>query len=121
MSENYSLDGSECKSSQQSDEMNADINYSENENETAEEVSTESGDDNKSEQSQTDNYTNASSSSSSSSDVVIQQIEQLVTKEKDFMEYNGVIDNISAIQKPATLQRTCCKSPYRNRFRKLGK
>lgn len=112
MSEKISLDGSEGKDSQQSDENNTDNNYSENE---TEDVSTES--DGKSERSHTDYYSN--STNSDIADIAIEKIEHVVTKEKDFMDYTTVIDsNVdvddggggdSAIQKQASLQRTCCK------------
>lgn len=120
MSEKISLDGSEGKDSQQSYENNTDTNYSENE--STEDVSTES--DGKSERSHTDYYSN---STNVSDDITIPKIEHVVTKEKDFMDYNVVIDKNndnndgddggggggdsgdSMLQKRLSLKRTCCK------------
>lgn len=108
MSEKISLDGSEGKDSQQSYENNTDNNYSENE---TEDVSTEC--DGKSERSHTDYYSN-----STNSDAAIQQIDNVVTNEKDFIQYTAVLNgndandvnnDDSGLREPVSLQRNCCK------------
>lgn len=115
MSEKISLDGSEGKDSQQSYEINTDNNYSENE---TEDVSTEC--DGKSDRSHTDYYSN---STNSDDVVVIQQIDNAVTKEKDFMHYTAVLNGDDdddddngdcARRKPAaSVHRNCCKLTVR--------
>lgn len=102
MSENTSMmDDSEGTSSQRSYEVNAENNYSENEDI---DVTTES--ETKSAHSQTDCYSNTSNS-----DVVIETIADVISNERKIIEYNVTHNaNDSDIRKPTPLCRTCCKS-----------
>lgn len=100
MSENISLDDSEGSNSQRNYQINAENNYSENEDVNTSESDTKSA------HSQTDCYSNASNS-----DVVIKTIDNVISSEKNFIDYN-VTHNTddSDIRKSTPFRRTCCKS-----------
>lgn len=99
MSANNSLDDSEGKISQHSDFI-SENNYSENYNE---DLSTES--DVKSTNSHDDSYSNTTLHC----DVVIPQIDNVITKDKSFFECDvndGNMDN----SKSTSYRKHCCKS-----------
>lgn len=98
MPANNSLDDSEGKISQHSDEISSENNDSENYNE---DLNTES--DVKSTNSHDDSYSNTTC------DVVIPQIDNVITKDKKFFEYDVNGDNMDS-SKPTSFRKHCCKS-----------
>lgn len=93
------MDDSEGTNSHQSFEINGDNNnFSENEDER----NTES--DTKSAHSQTDCYSNASNS-----DVVIKTIADVISNEKNFIDFNVTHSSDGDIRKAIPLRTTCCK------------
>lgn len=96
MSEKVSLDDSEGRNSHQSDETSSDNYYCEVDNDDLEsdEKSVHSHD--------------GSVSNTTHSDVVIQQIDNVITKEKTFLDYSADVENME-IRKPTSFKRNCCK------------
>lgn len=97
MTANISLNDSDGHISQHSDEINSDNNSSENED-----LNTES--DIKSTNSHDDSYSNATLHS----DVIVPQIDNVITKDKKFFDY-GIDDGNMDIQKSISFRKHCCK------------